>query len=106
MRFVSYRQHRYRRRVNPDTGYINWGESTSTAVPEIDEETYMQAVNNYLAENGITNSNIETWLAYAERLYSDPSMNSKESLITFIERKREYDRNLQIPVETATLPDA
>lgn len=102
--YQEYRQHRHRRRVNEETGWINWGESTSTDVPEVDEETYLQAVNNYLAESGVSVTNVEDWLTLANRLWSDPTMNSKESLIQFITHKRQFDRDRQDPGQTATIP--
>ena len=102
--FEEYRQHRHRRRVNEETGWINWGESTSTDVPEVDEKTYLQAVNNYLAANEVSVTKVEDWLTLADRLWTDPTMNSKESLIQFIHHKRQFDQDRQDPGETATIP--
>ena len=88
---INYRQHRHRRRINPDTGYINWGETTGTAVPEIDEETYMLAVQNYLSDRGILMTTAERKLQRARRLFHDPQFNSHTALATFIEQVRNDD---------------
>lgn len=98
--YIEYRQHRHRRRVNEETGWINWGESTSTAVPEVEQDTYEQAVHNYLWENGVMLANTDDWLTYADRLYHDPQFNSKEALRKFIDVKRAYDAG-----DRSTIPD-
>lgn len=105
-RLIAYRQFRLRRRYNPETGYINFGETTATGIPEIQYETYEQAVHNYLWENGTPGREIDTWLAYADRLWHDPTLNSKESLVKFVKRKRRYDEAHRDPGMTPTLPDA
>lgn len=90
--YLEYRQHRHRRRVNEETGWINWGEGTSTAIPEhIDEDVWMLAVHNYLANRGVLYSNVEDWLAYARRLYTHPDMDAVESLAKLIGKKRAFD---------------
>jgi hypothetical protein len=100
-RSLEYGQHRHRRRINEETGWINWGETTWTDVPEVDGQTYMQAVHNYLWRNGVQVTNIEDWLAYARRLFNDQQLNSKEALATFIRKKRAYDQR-----EIYQIPDA
>lgn len=105
VRFVEYRQHRHRRRVNPETGWINWGESTSTAVPGVEEDVYMLAVRSYLLDNGVQR-HVDDWLAYANRLFHDPNLSSKQALATLIRNKRNYDADRRNPTETATIPDA
>lgn len=104
--YIEYRQHRHRRRVNPETGWINWGESTSTAVPEVDKDVFMLAVSSYLRENGVQPGTTERWTAYARRQYHDPQLSSQEALAKLVARKREYDSNRQNAHETAELPDA
>lgn len=97
-RYVEYRQHRHRRRVNPDTGWINWGETTATAVPEVDEDTYLLSVHNYLWRNHVRQKHVTDWLRYAKRLFQDQQLSSKEALAVFIRKKRAFDdpRNLRV----------
>jgi len=98
---LEYGQHRHRRRINEQTGWINWGETTHTDVPEVDFETYMQAVHNFLWRNGVQVTLVEDWLAYARRLFKDQQLNSKEALRTLIAKKRAWDRR-----EIDQIPDA
>lgn len=100
-RIIEYRQHRHRRRYNPDTGYVNWGETTATGIPEVDGATYMQAVHNYLWQNGVQGRHIKDWLAYARRLFRDQQLSSHEALEVFIRKKRQFDRQ-----EINHVPDA
>ncbi|SDJ32930.1 hypothetical protein SAMN05216226_102154 [Halovenus aranensis] len=90
LRVIEYRQHRHRRRINPETGWINWGESTSTDVPdEIDEDVWLLAVHNYLAQSELRYSLVDGALTYAERLYRDPNQSTaQDALATFIEMTR------------------
>jgi len=100
-RFVEYRQHPHRRRVNEETGYINWGETTSTALPQVDFETYMGAVENYLfnrlydAANGslvIRDRDIRKIKARkrrAKRLYDTEGINSHTALAELIRQVRQ-----------------
>lgn len=44
-RSIEYGQHRHRRRVNPDTGYINWGETTSTELRARPKDEFMDVVD-------------------------------------------------------------
>ena len=90
-RIIGYGQFRLRRRYNPESGYVNFGETTSTGVPEVDFETFMQAVHNYLAQRGVRYALVEDWLAYGERLARDPEIPSKEALTIFIRKKRRFD---------------
>ncbi|MFC7134322.1 MULTISPECIES: hypothetical protein [Salinibaculum] len=91
--YVEYRQHRHRRRWNPETGYINWGESTSTGLPEVDYETYRTAAANYLSERGIRLTHIEEYEQLLDRFWHDPQYNSHDALAQFIRvvREREQD---------------
>lgn len=91
-RLIDYRQHRLRRRYNPETGYVNFGETTSTGIPEVSFETYEQAVHNYLWQNGVQVTNVDDWLAYARRLFYDQQLSSKEALEVFIRKKRQFDQ--------------
>lgn len=90
---IEYRQHRHRRRYNPETGWINWGETTSTAVPDsITKEVYMQAVHNYLWQQHLRD--IDAWLTFAESKWHDQSLDADESLAALIRTVRAY-RNPQ-----------
>lgn len=91
-RFEEYRQHNKPRRINKETGYIAGGETTSVGLPELDEETYEQAVANILARLGFLESHREDWLRHADALYHDPTCNSTRALRLFIQHKLAYDR--------------
>lgn len=88
-RYIEYRQHRHRRRYNPETGYINWGETTTTGLPEVDHDVFEQALHNYLAErvgnHDITWAKVEEYLEMAERYWSNQQLNSHQSLAKTIE---------------------
>lgn len=88
-RFIEYRQHRHRRRINEETGYINWGESTSTDIPEFDYDVFTTAVHTYLVDRCCRMTAVEGYLEYADRVWHDPSMNSKESLAQFVRHVRD-----------------
>lgn len=92
---IEYRQHRHRRRVNPETGYINWGETTSTDVPEFDEETYEVAVHNYLANRlagqDLRVTQIEAYLEHANALWHDPQYDAFGSLEQFVRYVRDEE---------------
>lgn len=92
-RIIEYGAHRCRRRYNPETGYINWGETTGTGVPEFDHDTYSLCVDTYLAERGVSLTRIDDYLEYAERVWSDPSMGSLDSLAQLIRYVRENEDN-------------
>ncbi|QLD84804.1 hypothetical protein HWV23_03435 [Natronomonas halophila] len=47
---IEYGAHRVRRRYNPETGYINFGETTGTTIPEFGYEIYKLCVHTYLGE--------------------------------------------------------
>lgn len=99
--FVEYRQHNHCRRINEETGYINWGETTSTALPQVDFETYMQAVENYLFDRlyddtgekiVLTEREIKRMQARkrrAERLFREQQQDSHSALGEFIRQVRE-----------------
>lgn len=91
--YIEYRQHRHRRRVQLDTGHINWGESTSTDVPEFDQDVFERAVHTYLAEKDIRLTEVGDYLEYAHRVWHDPSMGSVGSLEQFVEHVREHEDN-------------
>lgn len=94
-RYIEYRQHRHRRRVNEETGYINWGETTSTAVPDVDEETYMLAFANYLARRHgrtpLRPGTTEEYLNHARRQFYIPDQSSHEALTNAIAFVRERE---------------
>lgn len=91
--FIDYRQHRHRRRVEPVSGRINWGESTSTAIPDVSWELYEQAVHNYLADRGVLVTNVEAYLQRAKRLFYDQKLNSHEALTELVSHVREEEPN-------------
>lgn len=82
--FVEYRQHRHRRRFNPETGYINWGESTSTGLPPVGYETYRTAAANYLASRDIRLTAVEEYVEMLDRYWHDQQLSSVESLEKFV----------------------
>lgn len=94
-RIIEYGSHRCRRRYNPETGYINWGETTGTGIPEFDHDTYRLCVDTYLAERfegqKLRVTELEDYIEYAERVWSDPSMGSKDSLAQFIRHVRDAE---------------
>jgi hypothetical protein len=91
-RIIEYGAHRCRRRYNPETGYINWGETTGTGIPEFDHDTYQLCVDTYLAERGVRITQIDEYLEYAEQVWCDPSMGSKDSLEQFIRYVRDEEQ--------------
>lgn len=90
-RLIEHGAHRCRRRFNPETGYVNWGETTGTGIPEFDHNTFRTCVDTYLLERGVSLSRIDDYLEHAERLWSDPSLGSKDSLAAFIRHVRDKD---------------
>lgn len=89
--FLEYRQHRHRRRINEETGFINWGETTSTDVPEFDYEVFRRAVHTFLASRDCRLTGIDDYLEYAEQVWADPTMGSKDSLAQFVRYVREEE---------------
>jgi hypothetical protein len=89
--YHEYRQHRHGRRINPETGYINWGESTSTGLPEVDYETYRQASELYLQEREISLINLDEYRQYRDRVWHDPQYNSHGALEQFIRFVRDRE---------------
>jgi hypothetical protein len=88
---IEYGATRCRRRYNPETGYINWGETTGTAVPEFDYEIFKLCVHTYLAERDGSLLNAEPFLKYADRVWHDPQFGSIDSLAQFIRHVREEE---------------
>lgn len=93
--YVEYRQHRHRHRVNEETGWVNWGESTATAVPQVGREKFFAAVHSYLAKRlarkGLTITNIEDYHEQAGRFWHDQQLDSHGSLKKFVEYVREAE---------------
>jgi len=89
--FIEYRQHRHRRRVEPESGRINWGETTWTAIPEFDYDTYRLCVHTYLAERGCRLTAVDDYLDYAECVWRDPQFGSKDALEQFVRHIREQE---------------
>lgn len=96
-RIIEYGGYRCRRRYNPETGYINWGETTGTGIPEFDHDTYQLCVDTYLAERfeSLRVTDIDDYLEYAERVWSDPTMGSKDSLAQFIRYVRDAEQDTE-----------
>lgn len=96
---IDHGAHRCRRRYNPETGYVNWGETTGTGVPEFDYDTYQLCVDTYLAERaerkGVRITGVKAYLEHAERLWHDPSMGAKDSLAQFIRWVREQEQDTE-----------
>lgn len=100
-RIIENRQHRHRRRYNPETGYINWGETTSTGIPHFGYDIFEKCVHNYLSDrmrnaadsdgDGLTITNRDDYLEHANRLWHDPGMDSLGSLKNFVEYVREKE---------------
>lgn len=44
-RSIEYGQHRHRRRIEPESGRINWGETTSTRLDPRPKDEFMQVVD-------------------------------------------------------------
>lgn len=88
---LEYRQHRHRRRFEPESGRINWGETTSTDVPEVGYDIYQRCVHTYLAERDCRLTDIDEYLEYAERVWHDPSMGSRDALEQFVRKVRELE---------------
>ena len=90
-RTVEYCQHRHRRRYEPESGRINWGETTSTEIPEFDYDTYRLCVHTYLAERGCRLTAVDDYLEYAECVWRDPQFGSKDALEQFIRHVRDRE---------------
>lgn len=93
--YLEFRQCRHRRRVNEEEGLINWGETTSTEVPQVSEDTYRAAVHLFLAKRlarkGLTLTNIEDYHEQADRFWHDQQLDSHGSLKKFVEHVREEE---------------
>lgn len=100
-RIIENRQHRHRRRYNPETGYINWGETTSTGIPNFTYDIFEQCVHNYLAArlqnvrnsdgDGLTITKVDEYVDHSDRLWHDPSMDSLGALKHFVEYVRDKE---------------
>jgi len=89
---IQYRQHRHRRRVEPKSGRINWGETTSTDIPPFAYDIYRLCVHTYLAErDGLRLTEVDDYLKYAERVWRDEQYGSKDALEQFIRHVREEE---------------
>jgi hypothetical protein len=91
--YIEYRNHRLRRRYEAESGRINWGESTSTDVPEIGYEAYQLLVATYLVERGYRLTEEDDYLDHAEACWHDPQWNSKQSLTQLIEYVRDAEED-------------
>jgi hypothetical protein len=83
--------HRHRRRIEEHSGRINWGETTSTDIPEFEYETYRLCVHRYLAERDCRLTSVDEYLEYAEQVWRDPQYGSKDALVQFIRKIREWE---------------
>lgn len=89
--YDEYRQHRHRRRVNKETGFINWGESTSTGLPEVEYETFKRAVESFLLDRGVSCLRVDEYDELADRYWHDPQYNSRDALAQFISKVRDRE---------------
>jgi hypothetical protein len=89
--YLEYRSHRLRRRVEPESGRINFGESTGTDVPEFGYETYRLAVHTYLAERDVRLTEVDEYLERAECFWHDPQYNSVGALRQLVAYVREHE---------------
>lgn len=90
--YLEYRSHRHRRRYEPESGRINWGESTGTDIPEFGYDTYRLAVHTYLAERDYRLTAVDEYLERAECFWHDPQFGSKASLEQFVRYVREQEQ--------------
>lgn len=90
-RLLEYRQYPHRRRYNPDTGYINWGETTTTALPSFGEDIYDRAVHNYLADRGVRVTHLDDYLEHADRVWHDPELDAVESMVHLVSYVRDNE---------------
>jgi len=93
-RIIDYGQYPHRRR-HSESGYINWGETTTTEIPEIGFDQYMQAVHNYLAvreaKESLTLTRKDEYLSLAKRLFYDQHLNSHKAGETLVRKVREEE---------------
>jgi hypothetical protein len=88
--------HRHRRRVNEETGYLNWrgqNGTTSVVIPDRPFEDFMAAVNVWLArrDGSLPPRRREKALAYARRLKKQGEKSDQEALRLVIKKTREKD---------------
>lgn len=92
-RRVEYGQYPHRRRFNPETGYINWAESTSTQLDDVDTDRFLALVEEWLAachadlRTGVREDAVDL----ARRHKKNPTLNDVEALSDVVEKVREYD---------------
>lgn len=89
--YVEYTQHRHRRRVEPESGRINWGETTSSDLPEYGREVFERCVATYLLERGYLLTKEPEYIEYANRVWHDPQYDSHGALAQFIKHVRGDD---------------
>ncbi len=90
--YLEYRSHRHRRRVEPEGGRINFGESTGTDVPQFGYETYRLAVHTYLAERDVRLTEVDEYLERAECFWHDPQYDSVGALRQLVAYVRENEQ--------------
>jgi len=84
---------RYRRRYNPETGYLNGGETTASVLQRRPCEEFMEVVDEYLGLQPFFDDEIEDLRQYARRLKGQQhhnGMNDEEILSRVIERVRDW----------------
>jgi hypothetical protein len=89
--YREYRQQRHRRRVEPESGRINWDESTTTDLPDVGYDVYQLAVHTYLAERDCRLTEVEDYLSHAERVWHDPQYDSRGSLEQLVSYVRDAE---------------
>jgi hypothetical protein len=84
---------RYRRRVNPETGYINGGESTAIVIQRRPCDEFMAVVDEYLGLQPLFDREIEDLRQYARRLKGQQhhnGMSDKDILSRVISECRDF----------------
>jgi hypothetical protein len=84
---------RHRRRYNPETGYINGGETTASVIQRRPCEEFMEVVDEYLGIQPLFGDEVEDLREYARRLKGQQhhnGMDDEEILSRVIRKCREY----------------
>jgi len=89
----EYGQYRHRRRVNPETGYISAGESTSVHIQDRPEEQFLTLVREWLhARDGeLWDWQREQTIQYARRLKRGGDEGDVDVLTKVVKKVREKD---------------
>lgn len=69
----DYGQYRYRRRVNPETGYITGGASTAVVVGDLPKEEFMTVISTILSMSDLMPDAVAEVRRFARQLKSAPN---------------------------------